>query len=249
MNVSCAAVWLCVTCLIAMGCTRWEKSPTLDEDIDALSDEWGPRCSELSSNNYAVLDQVIAETNVQERIRLAWKIFKHFRHTPEWYVEHLEGGNKKGERFDFFGCCARKLIFGTNSTPETVVAGWEMEARTIRDLDEIIKLTGEEWQEAVRKRLNIKIEEDLKKNGIASGSSDELDFACEVRWRHFRFFYLFAGSESYMNLPVEMKPAFVEQLKRDFFIYNSMTNAFMMKTFPPELKEAYLEVRKQMEAK
>ena len=52
-----------------------------------------------------------------------------------------------------------------------------------------------------------------------------------------------------MNLPDEMKPSFVEQLKRDFFIYDSVTNAFKMKRFPPELKEAYLEVRKQMETK
>ena len=246
MKIQHAVVWLCLGCAVIAECVHLE--PTLDEAIDALPDEWGPHFNAgASSNNYAVLDRVIAETNVQERIRLAWKLFNHFRHTPEWYVEHLEGGNKKRGRHDFFGKCARTLIFGTNSTPETVIAGWKMEAETIRDLDEIIKLTGAKWQDAVRKRLNVRIDEDLKKKGIASGSSDELEFAYEVRWRHFRFFHLFAGSESYVNLPDEMKPSFVEQLKRDFFIYNSMTNAFMMEKFPPELKAAYLEVRKQME--
>ena len=37
-------------------------------------------------------------------------------------------------------------------------------------------------------------------------------------------------------------------------VYNSpnlrhMTNSYFMKSFPPELKEAYMEVRKQMESK
>ena len=37
--------------------------------------------------------------------------------------------------------------------------------------------------------------------------------------------------------------------KRDFFIYSDVTNAFTWKTFPLELKEAYLEVRRQIETK
>ena len=156
MKIPHAIFCLCTLCTALVGCMRREQMTTLDEAIDALPDEWGPHFNAgASSNNYAVLDRVIAETNVQERIRLAWKLFNHFRHTPEWYVEHLEGGNKKRERHDFFGKCARTLIFGANSTPETVIAGWKMEAETIRDLDEIIKLTGAEWQDAVRKRLNV----------------------------------------------------------------------------------------------
>ncbi len=46
-----------------------------------------------------------------------------------------------------------------------------------------------------------------------------------------------------------MKPEFIEQLKRDFFIYSDVTNAYMWKYFQPELKEAFMEVRKQMESK
>ena len=46
-----------------------------------------------------------------------------------------------------------------------------------------------------------------------------------------------------------MKPEFIEQLKRDFFIYSDTTNFFNWKLFKPELKEAYMEVRKQMESK
>ena len=44
-----------------------------------------------------------------------------------------------------------------------------------------------------------------------------------------------------------MKPDFIARLKRDFFIYSDVTNAFMWKRFPPELKEAFREVQERME--
>ena len=47
-------------------------------------------------------------------------------------------------------------------------------------------------------------------------------------------------------LPDEMKPAFVEMLKRDFFIFSDATNDFTRKNYPPELKEAYWEVQERM---
>ena len=46
-----------------------------------------------------------------------------------------------------------------------------------------------------------------------------------------------------------MKPVFIEQLKRDFFIYSDVTNSFHWKYFPPELKEAFREVQERMGAK
>ena len=46
-----------------------------------------------------------------------------------------------------------------------------------------------------------------------------------------------------------MKPAFVEMLKRDFFIYSDATNDFTWKNYPPELKEAYREVQERLGAK
>ena len=270
MNVLCFLTLVCTIWAI-MGCARSEnesafnKALTLDDEIEALPDEWSCRRDMGPvSNNYVILDRVIAVTNVQERIRLAWKLFNHFRHTPEWYLEHLEGGSKNKYRHDFMDNCAWKMIFGTNRTPETVIAGWKMNAEAIRDLKEVVRLTGPEWQAMMRKSRDEKLKAEFarlraerQKNKesitlLQDAPSKELSFAHEVRGRLFRFFYLFSGSESYVNLPDAFKPAFLEQLKRDFFIYGDITNAFMWKNFPPELKEALREVqerKKQQKAK
>ena len=50
-------------------------------------------------------------------------------------------------------------------------------------------------------------------------------------------------------LPDEMKPAFVEMLKRDFFIFSDATNDFTRKNYPPELQEAYRELQERLGAK
>lgn len=64
MKISHAVVWLCLGCAVIAECVHLE--PTLDEAIDALPDEWGPHFyAGASSNNYAVLDRVIAETNMK----------------------------------------------------------------------------------------------------------------------------------------------------------------------------------------
>ena len=262
MKTSHLVFLLCVFCVI-VGCVRRQQEPTLDEAIDALPDEWWSRCKigTAYSNNYAVLDKVIAVTNAQERIRLAWKLYNHFRHTPEWYVENMDGGNKRGQRQDFFGDCAWRLISGTNATPETIIEGWKMQAETIRDLEEIVRLTGPEWLERMEKRHAEKRKKELaallklrqEQRGCVSlyqeANSQEYEFALEVRWRCFRFFHTFRGNESYAQLPKEMKPAFLEQMKHDFFIYNDMTNSYFLKSFPPELKKAYNEVREQVGAR
>ena len=121
-------------CVLA-GCSRLEFTPSLDEVINALPpDEWGSDIIVLgiATNNYTVLNRVVALTNVKERIRLAWKLYNHFRHSPEWYVEHREGGLRKSNRHEFFGNCAYRLMWSTNATPETIIEGWKMEAETIR---------------------------------------------------------------------------------------------------------------------
>ncbi len=256
MKVSCHLVLIVVACALAGNAST---EPTLDEIIDALPDEWGDRCSlGIASNNYAVLNRITAISNVKERIRLTWKLYDHFRHSPEWYVEHREGGleNPNRNRHDFFGCCAWKLIAETNATPETIVSGWKMEAETIRGLAEIIRLTGPEWQEQMQKRHDAKLVKEFadrrkKQRGMASylfrKTAPEIEYVRAVEARMYNFFRSFAGHEYYQRLPDDMKPAFVEQMKRDFFIYSSMTNAYFLKQFPPELKKAYMEVRRQMQ--
>ena len=261
MKVLCYLIYIYTFCALT-GCAPRESS--LDEAIDALPpDEWGPysMVQGIATNNYMVLNQVIALTNVKERIRLTWKLYNHFRHTPEWYVEHREGGFRKRNRHDFFGNCAYKLMWGTNATPETIIEGWQMEAETIRDLVELIRLTGPEWQARMQKRYEVEeaarhaeFQRRLKAHGGGPAScyhqkvAPEIGYASDVRWRLKNYFRQgFSGAASYRKLPDEMKPDFIERLKRDFFIYCDVTNAFMWKRFPSELKAAYMEVRERME--
>lgn len=268
----------CFACAIT-GCARKEQVQTLDEAIDALPDEWGPYSDHVeqvakkfgytvmnyasSTNNYAMLNRVIALTNVKERIRLTWKLYNHFRRTPEWYVEHREGGFNNRYRHDFFGNCASMLMCSTNATPETIIEGWKMEAETIRDQVQLIRQTGPEWQARMQKRYEEKeaaryaeFKRRLKAHGsgvsshLSQKEAPEIGYARDVRWRLKRYFmYEFSGDAYYRKLPDEMKPVFIEQMKRDFFIYSDVTNAFTWKDFPPELKKAYLDVHKQMETK
>ena len=269
-------ILICAACVLA-GCSRQE--PTLDEAIDALSDEWGPYSDKLerlakeagttvlnresSTNNYAMLNRVIAVTNVQERIRLTWKLYNHCRRTPEWYVEHREDRGRNHHRKIFLHNCAHELMMSPNATPETIVEGWKIKAAIVKDMEELMRLTGPEWQERMQKRYEAKetaryadFKRRLKEHGcgvysyLSQKEAPEIGYARDVRWRFKRYFaYEFTGDASYRKLPDDMKPAFIEQMKRDFFIYSDVTNAFTWKTFPPELKKAYLEVRKQMEVK
>ena len=54
MKVQHHLILICAACVLA-GCSRQE--PTLDETIDALTDDWRDRCKVVTSysNNYAVL--------------------------------------------------------------------------------------------------------------------------------------------------------------------------------------------------
>ena len=247
---------ICAVCVLA-GCSRQE--PTLDEAIDALSDDWGERykIGASYSNNYAVLKRVIAVTNVEERIRLAWKLYNHFRRTPEWCVEHQDGGLKKEHRFNFLCSCARKLRISPNSTPETAIEGRKMDAEIIRDLAEILRLTEPEWPDRGQSSREAKeftrYEEFmwcLKKHrrqmysNLSPMQMLEIKYAEDVRVQWYNYFrYGLMMNYEYNGLPDKMKSAFIEQLKRDFFIYSDMTNSFAWKSFPSELKEAFREVQ------
>ena len=256
------SILICAACVLA-ACSRPE--PTLDEAIDALSDDWGERykIGASYSNNYAVLKRVIAVTNVAERIRLAWKLYGHFRRSPEWCVEHLDGGMKKEHRLKFLTSCSFELGTSPNSTPETIIEGRKMDAETIRDLSEILRLTEPEWPDRGQKRHEAKeftrfegfmkrLKEHRRKmcSNLTPRQTSQIEYAIDVRAQWYNYFrYGLTVNEDYYSLSDKMKPAFIEQLKRDFFIYSDVTNAFMWKRFPPELKEAFREVQERMEAK
>ena len=154
-------------------------------------------------------------------------------------------------------------MWSTNATPETIIEGWKMEAETIRGQVELIRLTGPEWQARMQKIYEEKeaaryaeFRRRLKAHGggpssyLFNKTAPEIGYAQDVRQRYDNYFRRdFSVNSSYRKLPDEMKPEFIEQLKRDFFIYSDVTNAYMWKYFQPELKEAFMEVRKQMESK
>ena len=249
------------TACVLAGCSRPE--PTLDEAIDALTDDWGGRykIGTSYSNNYAVLKRVIAVTNVEERIRLAWKLYGHFRRTPEWCVEHQDGGFKAERRLRFLHSCSMELGTSPNSTPETIIERRKMDAETIRNLAEVLSLTEPKWPDRGQKRYETKeftrYEEFMNRlwehrrqmyYNLTPRQMLEIEYAMDVRTRWYNFFrYDLVLCEDYSRLPDKMKPAFIEQLKRDFFIYSDVTNAYMWKYFQPELKEAFKEVQEQME--
>ena len=263
MKVAHQLVLIGAVCVLA-GCSRPE--PTIDEVIDSLTDDRGECCKIRTSysNNYAVLKRIIAMTNVEERIRLAWKLYGHFRRSPEWSVEHQDGGLTKENqnRIDFLFSCSWELRTSPNSTPETIVEGRKMDAETIRDLAKILMLTEPEWPDREQRRHDAKeftgYEEFMKRlwrhrrqmcSNPTPRQASELKYAEDVRVRWYNYFrYGFTVNEDYWRLPDKMKPAFIGQLKRDFFIYNDVTNFSNWKRFKPELKEAYMEVRRQMEA-
>ena len=91
---------ICAVCVLA-GCSRPE--PTLDEAIDALTDDWGERykIGASYSNNYAVLKRVIAVTNVEERIRLTWKLYNHFLRPPRMVRQTSGRRIEKGTPLQF----------------------------------------------------------------------------------------------------------------------------------------------------
>ena len=201
-------------CAIA-GCPR--REPTLDEAIDALPDEWGIYSEkferfarkagttvlnrESSTNNYAMLNKVIALTNAQERIRLTWKLYNHFRRTPEWLVEHREEEYRNRERCIFLNNCAWSLMVGTNTTSETIFEGWKINAEIVKDMAALVRLTGPEWQARMQKRHDEKKAaeyEELRKRLKAHGGgmmsflsikeAPEIAFAAVVRWEFAKFF-------------------------------------------------------------
>ena len=230
-----------------------------------MSDDWGERYKIGTSyaNNYAVLKRVIAVTNVEERIRLAWKLYGHFRRSPEWCVEHQDGGSGKRRRLSFLYNCSWELRTSPNGTPETTIEGWKMAAETIRNLAEILRLTEPEWpdrgQNSHEAKEFTRYEEFVRRlkkhrrkmcSNLTPRQALEIKYAGDVRAEWYNYFrHGLTVNEYYGKLPDRMRSAFIEQLKRDFFIYSDVTNAYMWKYFQPELKEAFREVQERMGSK
>ena len=219
--IACLAMLFCVVC----GCRQDEKS--LEDEIVALPDEWGMDVKEgATSNNFEMLSRVMAEANVSERIRLARLARGHFWHRPEWFVTNNVNPYHERLRFSFVCNCASRLISGKNATPETIIAGWKMDAEYLDDIEKLCELTDASlnvWQRTGK---------------VTEGDSTKWRFANLVHREYEQYFkYQFSACvSSYENLPSSCRPAFVEQIKRDFFHRKGMA-LVGLNEFPPEFRK------------
>ena len=195
------AVFVLLHLAFVGGCAP--DAQTLDMEISETPDSWGPHYrTGPSTNIFSLLDRVMSVNDPRERIRLSRSMRSKFWHEPEWFVERLEDRFMETQRFLLMGRSSANLIFGTNATPETVFAGWRIESELLDDLERITALTGPEWVEE-------KESERAKRRFFAS--------QVRRRYEHYFMFKLPGCTASYNHLPLEQRPAFVEQVKRDFF--------------------------------
>ena len=202
---------LLALCLM-IGCSP--HVPTLDEEIANQPDEWGMGWQiGASSNNWALLDRVVAVEDVQERIRLVSALREHFRHPPEQLLADCGKGtvfrnNAFRMRIAFASSCADRLIRDRNSDPAALFAGWRLMALWLDDLELLIELTEKDWN-----------------GGKYGGEWDvpprteeirEIAFLARRKYEMY-FKYSINFAYTYRKLPESVRPAFVEQIKRDFF--------------------------------
>ena len=203
---------LLALCLM-IGCSP--HVPTLDEEIANQPDEWGMGWQiGASSNNWALLARVVAVEDVQERIRLVTALQAHFRHPPEQLLADCGKGtvfrnNAFRMRIAFASSCADRLIRDRNSDPAALFAGWRLRALWLDDLERLIELTEQEWN--VGKGCPPEWNEPPNNAQIRM-------IALVVRgiYKHY-FTYDINFAYTYRELPESVRPAFVEQIKRDFF--------------------------------
>ncbi len=203
---------LLVFCLV-VGCSP--RVLTLDEEIASQPDEWSVDYrSGASSNNWALLDRVVAAEDVHERIRLVSALREHFRHPPERLLADCGKGtvfrnDAFSKRLDFARSCASRLINDRNASPVALFAGWRLRALWLDDLERLIELTEQEWNGG--KGCPPEWNEPPNKAEIRM-------IALVVRgiYKHY-FTYDINFAYTYRKLPESVRSAFVEQIKRDFF--------------------------------
>ena len=203
---------LLALCLM-IGCSP--HVPTLDEEIANQPDEWGMGWQiGASSNNWALLARVVAVEDVQERIRLVTALQAHFRHPPEQLLADCGKGtvfrnNAFRMRIAFASSCADRLIRDRNSDPAALFAGWRLRALWLDDLERLIELTEQEWNGG--KGCPPEWNE-------PPNTAESRMIALVVRgiYKHYCT-YDINFAYTYRELPESVRPAFVEQIKRDFF--------------------------------
>lgn len=219
--IACSAILLCACC----GCRQEGKS--LEDEIVALPDEWGMDIREgATSNNFEMLSRVMAVSNVSERIRLARLAREHFWHRPEWFVTNSVNPYHERLRFSFVYNCSSRLIFGKNATPETIIAGWRMDAENLNDIEKMCELT------------DAALNGERRTGKATDAESVKRHFSNLVHRDYDQYFRCQFDScvSSFKTLPPSYRPAFVEQIKRDFFHRKGMA-LVDLSVFPPEFRK------------
>ena len=157
-----------------------------------------------------MLKRVSSLSNEVDRIRLFRLLFSRFDHDPEWYLENLEELRRDGfcSRFGFKTSCIGRLVTDRNSSSDAIFAGWNLARQFEERLDVFKTVTREIFAQGPGK---------WDETGLQQG---RWHFAAKIRDMNELYFKFQFADEvylSYDNLPEEHRPAFVEQIKRDFF--------------------------------
>lgn len=212
---------------LVVGCSP--RKVSLDEEISELPVAWsGFKTIGASSNNWALLDRVSAVEDDNEKIRLVIKLRNRLRSRPEEILANDRKGNHYifNERMRFEESCSWRLISCTNQNPRMVFEGWKLKAEWIDGLEELDRLTAKDWNGGVYDRH------------ASEEARNAWSFASRVRRVYDLYFkYTFSSCVgSYRGLPPSSRPAFVEQIKRDFFHRKGMA-LVDLSVFPPEFKK------------
>jgi len=207
---------------IVMGCSPRRLS--LDDEITKAPDSWSSSWKfGASSNNWALLERVSRVDDTHERIRLTASIRDHFKHSAARDLAECTTDASFDIRMTFLQACAYRLI--EDADPHAVLAGWNLMAMWLDDLEQLAEVTGKAWNNGVYNRH------------APQKEKAEWGFASKVRQTYDQYFkYSFNVQASYKRLPESIRSAFVEQIKRDFFHRKGM--AFVdLSAFPPEFRE------------
>lgn len=199
---------LFVLCMV-VGC--YPRAPTLAEEVASHPDSWDRHWLRgASSNHWALLERVVSVEDVQERIRLVTELKERLGSTPEQMLADCK--NLKlyvvKQRIHFAGSCAWRLTGSKGDDPAALFAGWRICASWLDDIERLIELTEKIWNGG----------KCAKGRDAQAGDVEMQRLAYWVRREYELFFkYNINFVDTYRRLPESARPAFVEQIKRDFF--------------------------------
>lgn len=208
-----------------MGCSPHITS--LDREIEEHQDRWDRHWQwGASSNHWALLDRIVSVEDVHDRIRLVGAIKGKLWKSPKQQLADYGDDNVFDQRMSFVRSCASRLTGDKHFNPEALVAGWKLNASWLDDLENLMDLTEQVWNGG---------EEDVQ---APQGTRNLWNLAFKVRREYELYFkYTFACCvDTYRHLPESARPAFVEQIKRDFFHRRGMKYVDM-NDFPPAFRK------------